>query len=195
MIESLPVRVEPLPQGGSRVLSPRIGLWSAHPEAGRVVEAGQEVGVLSQGNRRWRLVLPPAAGGRVAADLPRDRVVPVAFGTALFTLTPLTTEAAPIGAPEDAAPPAAGDLPRGSHAIAAPTDGIFHRRPAPDAPPFVETGARIQRGQPVGLVEVMKTFNQILYGGASVPDSATVLETRVADGEEVRAGQVLFVVG
>ena len=44
------------------------------------------------------------------------------------------------------------------------------------------------------LLEVMKTFNQIGYGGAGFPEDAEVVEVRVADRDEVRAGQVLVVV-
>ncbi len=40
----------------------------------------------------------------------------------------------------------------------------------------------------------MKTFNQILYEGPGFPDQAEVIEIRVRDAEEVRAGQVLIVV-
>ena len=36
----------------------------------------------------------------------------------------------------------------------------------------VEAGQKIHTGQPVGLVEVMKTFNQILYEGAGRPEEA-----------------------
>ena len=79
-------------------------------------------------------------------------------------------------------------------AVTAPTDGVFYRRPAPDAAPFVEPGGRVEAGQPVGLVEVMKTFNQILYGGPGFPDSAEVLEIRAEEGAEIRSGDVLVVV-
>jgi biotin carboxyl carrier protein len=47
----------------------------------------------------------------------------------------------------------------------APTNGVFYGRPAPDAEPFVRVGERIAIGQPIGLIEVMKTFNQILFEG------------------------------
>ena len=55
-------------------------------------------------------------------------------------------------------------------------------------------GAKLAAGQTVGLIEVMKTFNPILYGGGTLPDPAEVVEVLAGDGEEVRAGQTLVVV-
>ena len=78
--------------------------------------------------------------------------------------------------------------------VTAPTDGVFYRRPGPDAPPFVDVGARVRNGQAVGLIESMKTFNQILFGGAGYPDDGEVVDIAVEDAEEVRSGQVLMVV-
>ena len=46
----------------------------------------------------------------------------------------------------------------------------------------------------MGLVEVMKTFNQILYDGPGFADQAEVLEIRCEDAQEVHAGEVLIVV-
>jgi biotin carboxyl carrier protein len=52
----------------------------------------------------------------------------------------------------------------------------------------------VRRGDAVGLVEVMKTFNQILYDGPGFPEEAEVVEVRCEDGQEVRVGEVLVVV-
>jgi biotin carboxyl carrier protein len=52
----------------------------------------------------------------------------------------------------------------------------------------------VKTGQAVGLIEVMKTFNPIAYGGLGLPDEAEIVEVLAADGQEVRAGQALFVV-
>jgi biotin carboxyl carrier protein len=49
-------------------------------------------------------------------------------------------------------------------------------------------------GQPVGLIEVMKTFNPILYGGGELPDEAEVVALAAEDESEVRAGQPLVIV-
>ena len=78
--------------------------------------------------------------------------------------------------------------------VRSPTDGVFYRSPALDAKPYVAVGDRIKTGQPVGLIEVMKTFNPIAYGAAGLPDEAEVVEVVAADGQEVRAGQALVIV-
>ena len=178
-----------------RVLAPAVGLWGSHPQAGALLSSGARVGTLEQGNRRRLLALPVNTSGRLVSTLPRDRVVPVAFGELLFELAPLTADELP---PADAADPtrhpAGVELPPGTRAVVAPTDGVFYRRAAPGAPAFLETGQTVRAGQAIGLVEVMKTFNQVLYGGPDLPDVATVLEVRAGDGEEIRAGQVLLVV-
>ena len=74
----------------------------------------------------------------------------------------------------------------------APTDGMFYSRPSPEAPPFVRPGDTLERGQPIGLIEVMKTFNQILFEADGLPDPAVVEEVLVGDGEEVCAGDPLL---
>lgn len=189
-------RVEPDERGALRVLAPRIGWWSEPPQRGALLGAGSAIGRLTQLNRRYRLVLPEGAAGRVSGGLPRHRLTAVEHGQVLFMLEPVS---AGVGAGEIEGDPAAfghpagGELPAGARVVVAPTDGVFYQRPAPDAPPFVRPGQRIRRGQPVGLVEVMKTFNQIVYDGPGVPEEAEVVELRGGDAREVRAGEILVV--
>ena len=182
-------------EGGWRIRAPLVGRWSAHPHPGALVGAGSVVGLLERLDRRWRLVLPDGAAGRVRGAMPRDRVVAVEYGQTLFELAPLREDDA-AGLEEEARATGAivAGLAPGLHAVVAPTDGVFYRRPTPGARPFVEPGDRVRQGTPVGLVEVMKTFGQIPYGGPGLPEEAEVVEVRAADGEEVRAGDVLVVV-
>lgn len=73
--------------------------------------------------------------------------------------------------------------------ILSPLPGTFYRKPAPDQPPFAKEGDVIRVGDVVGLVEVMKTFNQVHadLGGRIV--------RFLAENEApVEAGQVLLVV-
>jgi acetyl-CoA carboxylase biotin carboxyl carrier protein len=53
--------------------------------------------------------------------------------------------------------PAQGDLPT----VNAPLTGVFYRSPTPQAPPFVQIGAIVNKGDVIALIEAMKLFNEI----------------------------------
>lgn len=179
------------PAGGPWVvLSPAVGWWSASPQNGEILLPGGRVGRLKRLNRFVELRLPAGHAGRVEG-VPRARVVAVGYRDALFRL--VATESGGARVSHEPESDTAG-LPAGQRAVVAPTDGVFYRRPDPASPPWVEVGDRLRVGQPIGLVEVMKTFNQIVYGGPGLPDEAEVVEIRRGDGEEVAAGEVLLVV-
>ncbi len=190
-------RVERGEDGRARVLSPGVGWWSDHPGAGALLGPGSRIGTFQRLGQRLALVLPDGAAGRVAGPLPRNLAVPLEYAQLLFELAPVQAAGDAEALAEHAAAighPSATGFPPGTWAVVSPTDGIFYRRPAPGARPFVEPGARIRAGQPLGLVEVMKTFHPIVYGGPGFPEEAEVVEVRCGDAEEVRAGQVLVVV-
>lgn len=168
-----------------RVLAPAIGWWDGLP-AGGWLGPGSTIGRLRTGTRLRRLVLPDDCAGRVRAVHPGGRRG-VAYLEPLLELEAVGVDPAAAG------DESGGEAARGL-AVRSPTDGVFFRRPSPDAPPFVEPGSRIRRGQPVGLVEVMKTFNQVLYGGEGLPDEAEVVRLDADDGAEVASGQTLLVV-
>ena len=178
-------------ESGLRVLAPAVGEWSAMPAPGSFVGPGARIGTLRRLNRRFRLIMPHDVAGRVADGLPATRVAAVGYGDTLFRLAPLEVDEATGVAPGAGA--VAADVGPGLRAVVAPTDGVFYCRPSPEAPPYAAPGSTVVTGQPVGLVEVMKTFNQILFEG-NVPDDVEVLEVRCSSGEEVKAGAVLLVV-
>jgi acetyl-CoA carboxylase biotin carboxyl carrier protein len=70
--------------------------------------------------------------------------------------------------------------------------GRFYSRPSPAEPPFVAAGDTVQQGQTVGLLEVMKTFNRLVYGGETLPEQATVEKTVPSDGDDVVRGDVIL---
>jgi len=190
-MDSIRVIVQRDDDGTLRVLAPGVGLWHAPPPPGRPLGPGSPLGTLSRLGRRFELVLPEAQGRVV--DPPRDRrTLAVEYGQLLFRLEPLAAGLGETRAPE-AETAGAGTDPVEGLVVVAPTDGTFYQRPSPEAAPYVEVGRAVRRGQVVGLVEVMKTFNQILFDGPGRPDEAVVVELRAADGEEVRAGQTLVV--
>jgi acetyl-CoA carboxylase biotin carboxyl carrier protein len=187
---TLPVLVAREADGATILRAPKLGLWSEHPRNGTFVEAGSPVGILTQLRRRYALVVPDGVSGRVDSAGRPQSTVPVEYGERLLRVVAAagrTIDAA--GETAEASLAAHGAL-----QIVAPTDGVFYRSPAIGSAPYVVAGARVVTGQPVGLIEVMKTFNPIVYGGAGLPDEAQVVDVLVADGAEIRAGQPLVIV-
>lgn len=74
-------------------------------------------------------------------------------------------------------------------AVRAPMVGTFYRRPAPDAPPFVEVGTRLAKGAPLCFIEVMK-----LYTTIESPVAGVVEEILVEDAALIEFDQVLFTI-
>jgi acetyl-CoA carboxylase biotin carboxyl carrier protein len=86
--------------------------------------------------------------------------------------------------PADAAP---DRPPEGSVVVSSPFVGTFYRAPNPDAPPFVEAGQSVEKGQVLCIVEAMKLMNEI-----ETEVDGKILEILVPNGEPVEFGQSLF---
>src|SRR5712691_9131292 len=71
--------------------------------------------------------------------------------------------------------------------VTSPIVGTFYRTPAPDAPPFVEVGTRVRKGQVLCIVEAMKLMNEI-----ESESEGEIVEILVANGQPVEYGEVLF---
>lgn len=70
--------------------------------------------------------------------------------------------------------------------IEAPMPGVFYRRPDPDEEFYVEEGDRVEKGDVVGMIGVMKNFNEI------TSDADGVVERVFVENEaEIDAGQEL----
>lgn len=74
----------------------------------------------------------------------------------------------------------------GARAVEAPSVGRAYRRPSPEEAPFVEPGQRVEAGQTVCLVEVMKLFTSV-----EAPVSGTVISIAFDDGAAVEYGAPL----
>ncbi len=116
--------------------------------------------------------------------------------------------AVPAGSP--AAPLAAGLAPGAAHAspaapggaaagdvdteielavVKSPLVGIFYRSPDPNAAPFVEIGATVEKGQVLCIIEAMKLMNEIdsEYDGE-------IVNVYVESGQPVQYGERLFAI-
>lgn len=74
-----------------------------------------------------------------------------------------------------------------SATINAPLVGTFYLSQKPDSPTFVKKGDYIEKGMVIGLIEAMKTFNEI-----HAEITGVVKEIMVADGQMVEHDQVLM---
>lgn len=187
MNDPLVVRAKTI-DGRQSLLAPSVGAFIPSVKNGALVRAGDTVGVLQVLSRTYPLQVPRDVAGLVS--LPRGRALrePMQFGDVLLHLDPV--EGVEGTSPTNAA--AAGTVE--GLTIDAPQSGRFYVRPAPDKPPFVQEGDELRAGQPLGLIEVMKTFAQLRYGSPDLPETAHVKRVLVGDGEEVQKGDPLFLV-
>lgn len=91
------------------------------------------------------------------ADLEMGKGIPTAPAAAAAPAAAPAAPAAPAPAP---AAPAAAPAPEGK-CITAPVVGTFYMAPAPDQPPFVQVGDKVQKGQTVCLMEAMKMMSEV----------------------------------
>jgi acetyl-CoA carboxylase biotin carboxyl carrier protein len=73
--------------------------------------------------------------------------------------------------------------------VASPMVGTAYLGPAPAARPFVEVGSQVKAGDPLIIIEAMKTMNQI-----PAPRAGTVIQILVEDGQPVEYGEPLLII-
>jgi acetyl-CoA carboxylase biotin carboxyl carrier protein len=73
------------------------------------------------------------------------------------------------------------------HIIRSPMVGTFYRAPSPDAPPYVDTGDRIKKGDVVCIIEAMKIMNEI-----ESDVKGEIVEVLISNEEPVEYNQPLF---
>lgn len=100
------------------------------------------------------------------------------------TTATVPIDATPEPPPADALVPAA---PSDEFTVTAPLIGVFYRSARQGEPPLVAPGDRVEADQPLGLIEVMKTFHEVTAGRA-----ARVVAVRAADAAPVEYGEALF---
>lgn len=73
------------------------------------------------------------------------------------------------------------------HIIKSPLVGTFYRAPSPGAPPFVEEGDIVSKGQVLCIIEALKVMNEI-----ESDIDGKIVKILVKNGEPVEYGQELF---
>ena len=120
-----------------------------------------------------------ARGGVVAA--PVMAAAPVAAAPAPVPAAALAAATAPAAPSDDPA----------SHpgAVPSPMVGTVYMQAEPGAPTFISVGASISEGDPLLIVEAMKTMNHI-----PAPKSGTIKRILVEDGAAVEFGTPLVII-
>ncbi|HUH01318.1 MAG TPA: biotin/lipoyl-containing protein [Kofleriaceae bacterium] len=175
---------------GDRVIvrCPAVGLWRGGPAVGAVIAPGASLGELEVLGVLHRVVAPSEAHGRVLERAhPGQARVALGFGDSLLVLDPSAgVDRGVVAAAAASAADTTGLV------FVAPTSGRFYDRPAPGKAPFVEVGAEIASGHTICLLEVMKTFNRVTYGGDGLPPRARVTAIRPANEDDLEAGAVIL---
>ena len=90
--------------------------------------------------------------------------------------------AVPAAVPQPVPPPSGTP-------VTSPLAGTYYGSPRPGSEPFVRVGVQVSAGDPIGLVEAMKVFNEI-----TTDHAGEVVAVLVENGDTIAAGQPLIIV-
>ncbi len=178
--------------------APRPGLFTPLVEVTTWCSPGALVGTLEVLGTVFDLLVPEGIRGSAAnyIETARDgglggslEARAVGYGDVVVMLDTRETPMG-VGGAIDVSPEA-GKATAGL-VFRAPTSGRFYGRSSPEKPPFVSVGDELAPGATICLLEVMKTFHRVTYGGAGLPERAKIREILVADGADVTAGDALL---
>jgi len=176
--------------GGSTLLAPSVGVFTSAVSEGELVAAGQVVGTIAVLGVLQELRVPDGIAGRITRRIgDRRSRVPVQYGDALLWVSDASVRDVVVEAIAESA--------GGQDALSfvAPMSGRFYSRPSPTEPPFIQAGDTVKHGQTVGLLEVMKTFNRLVYQGDGLPEQAMVEKVVPGEGADVVRGDAILLLG
>lgn len=99
---------------------------------------------------------------------------------------PAAASAAAVAAPAAMPSDPATIVARAGEEVKSPMVGTAYLQPSPEAPPFIQPGDKVKKGQTLLIVEAMKTMNPI-----QAPRDGVVAEILVGDAQPVEFGEPL----
>ncbi|HEV2130657.1 MAG TPA: acetyl-CoA carboxylase biotin carboxyl carrier protein [Longimicrobiaceae bacterium] len=150
---------------------------------GAVDQSGIDSLEISRGGTRIRIAkTPPPVLGTASAPQPSAPAAVAQLSTPVAAPAPsaVRDEGAPAGLPSTPTRPNWIE-------VKSPMVGTFYRAPTPEAPPYVEIGTRVSKGQTLCILEAMKLMNEL-----EAEVSGIVREIAIENGQPVEYGQVLF---
>ena len=131
---------------------------------------------IARGGTRIRLAKSPS--GTVVAGAPA-------------AAPPAAPAQVPTGPAQAEAPAPAADAAESPSAdlvdVTSPMVGTFYRAPSPEAPPYVDVGAKVAAGDVLCVIEAMKLMNEL-----ECEVSGRIVEICADNAEPVDYGQLLF---
>jgi acetyl-CoA carboxylase biotin carboxyl carrier protein len=94
---------------------------------------------------------------------------------------------AAVGEPSSVLEPASEDVDLAI--VKSPIVGTFYRASEPGAPPFVDTGQTVRKGQVLCIIEAMKLMNEI-----NAECDGEIVKVYVENGQAVQYGERLFAI-
>lgn len=134
----------------------------------------------------WTKVQIVKKGGN---GVSHDSTITIPRTTVKSTLPPLEVSPTTSSPPQPLAATVEAKAAVAGKEIKSPMVGTFYTSPEPGAPPFVQAGQRVKKGQTVCIIEAMKLMNEIEsdYDGV-------IAKCFVENTQPVEFGQVLFIV-
>ncbi len=172
--------------GKITLTSTGVGRWCGKPKVGDLAVSGKSLGSLQVLGRQQPLVVPEGVRG-IVLTVPVEESGFVQHGQVLVTV-------GEEGLGESIANEVAGasQSADGSLVFTSSSSGRFYGRPSPDKPAFVEVGDIVETGQTIYVLEVMKTFSRVAFGGEGLPERAKVIAIVPTDGEDLESGQIVL---
>ena len=153
-------------------------------EIRELISLASETGIaeleVQRGDNRVRI----RRGGSFAS--PQEIVVSPYAAPPVAAVPPVAPTPA-VAAVEPAKPKAEKQPDANLVLVKSPSVGTYYDAPSPGAPPFVNTGDRVQPGKVLCIIESMKLMNEIEAETAGVIESKLVL-----NGQPVEYGEALF---
>jgi len=124
-------------------------------------------------------------GGQMAASAPLGAALAPAAGAHAVQTQGGSAATAPEGTPVSPAKSEDADF----AIVKSPIVGTFFRASEPGAPPFVEVGSSVRKGQVLCIIEAMKLMNEI-----ESEFEGEIVKVYVENGQPVQYGERLFAI-
>ncbi|KAK9159715.1 hypothetical protein Syun_006056 [Stephania yunnanensis] len=129
--------------------------------------------------KKEALPQPPAPAPVVMMHPPAAPAAALPISSPAPAPTPIATPSLPAAKPAKSSHPP----------LKSPMAGTFYRSPGPGQPAFVKVGDKVQKGQPLCIIEAMKLMNEI-----EADQSGKIVEILLEDGKPVSVDTPLFVI-